>query len=65
MVLVFFGVTVLMGDPHRPYSSTIPLVIGEYQFVAGVSLILVGIIVGACVAIHIKNRKGEHGSENN
>lgn len=54
IMVILGGISVLASDPNKPYSSTIPVVFGQYQMIIGLSLIVAGLLIGASVFIHLR-----------
>lgn len=52
LLLVFAGFSVWSGDPNQPFSTTIPLVLGQYQKIVGAVLVIAGALVGIAVFVY-------------
>lgn len=55
--LVVAGSSVLASDPGKPYSMTIPIVLGAYQAFVGIGLLVVGLLVAAAIIFHDRKEK--------
>lgn len=56
IVIIVIGLSVLFGNPDKPFSATVPLVFGQYQPLIGGALIVVGVLVGVAILMHERKK---------